>query len=192
MPYSVNLDEILKVIGSDAATVKSVVDRVSKETADEIESFDSDFEDEIDEGCPSALQAVEQILTGKAGTEFGFMYGYALKLLCETYGYMLENDMWSAISGNNYIDKVDRVLKEHGLDIVSRLMYRQLPIEYPLPDDFPAIGYLSKKEVEQAYSSVSFDALKAIPGDEGRSARQLYRWLEFCLNRGEDLVSFYH
>jgi hypothetical protein len=198
---AVDLGKVADAVGSK--NNKRLVSALVKKFGDEFEQFDEMAaearEDEDGREALTMQGALTQMVMGEEyNEEFGFMYGYALEYICRHFGKFLPNEEWSAMpSGSDWAETVDRGLEAAGvpesvLRVGNHLMYRGSPIPVPEIEDFPAIGYLKRKEVKAAQKSLGQAKLAVIKDKEVlASIRVLQSWLQTCADSGRDLVCFY-
>lgn len=182
MFYAVDLDQLRQVAGSQD---RALYERI----AAEIDSLDKD-----------ELKALKRIIQGKYKYEEGeeYLYGYALKALCEYLGEMIGGDV-GAVRDHPY---------------KSQLIANGTPIDMPYTtSDFPEIGYLTPDELPQEYDLATktkpkakwtltgFIIRKLSGGVIGREPNveevaedmQAYaETLKECLDKNQSLVSFRH
>jgi hypothetical protein len=197
---AIDLGKVSDALGSKNRRLVSVL---VKKFGDEFEQFDemaADFgDDEAGEVALTMRTALAQMVMGEEyNEELGFMYGYALELICRHFGEELLNQHWSAMpSGSEWAKTVDRGLKAAGvpesvLRVQKHLMYRGAPIAIPKVEDFPSIGYLKHKEVKAAQKALGQSKLAAVKDEEVlASIQEIQNWLQTCADSGRDLVCFY-
>ncbi|PQO39237.1 hypothetical protein C5Y96_05100 [Blastopirellula marina] len=182
MFYAVDLDQLRRIAGSQD---RELYDRIAAEC------------DSLDGAEKSALK---RIIQGRCEHKEGdeYLYGYALKALCEHIGEMIGDDV-AAIRDHPY---------------QSKLIANGPPIDIPYTtDDFPEIGYLAPDQLQQEYdlatktrpkakwTLVGFMLRKLSGGVIGREPNaeeiaedmQAYaETLKECLDKQRGLVSFRH
>lgn len=120
MFYAVDLDQLRQIAGSKD---RELYDRIAAEN----DSWDA-----------AELNAVKRIIQGRCEHKVGdeYLYGYALKALCEHIGEMIGGDVGA--------------VRDHPYD--SKLIANGPPIEIPYTtSDFPEIGYLAPDELQHEY-----------------------------------------
>jgi len=192
-PYAVSVAEIKRAVGSkDAKLLKTLRKEYRRELKDDADDLDAD------EGEISLDLALEHLINGDELNEhFGYKYGYALKLLCEHFGDLLNNGKWSAL-GWDWIETVDEALSDAGVDakvfrMDPHLTTRGAPIKLPDIDDFPSIGYVLESEIAKIIEALRPATPKAIDDEEiSDSIEQVRTWLNTAAGSHRDLVCFYH
>ena len=81
--YSVNLEDIKKVFGSNNAELLKEIEHANQ---DEFESSDEWFSDEIDEGAPTRKQALRGFFSGDVSERHAWQNWYACELVCRCLG----------------------------------------------------------------------------------------------------------
>ncbi len=115
MFYSVDLNQLKELSGSND---KTVLDAMFSEQSD-IDEEEKEF--------------VERIISGKYedDEDSNYLYGYALKALCEHLGEQILSDV-ADIRAHPY---------------KSKLLENKIPIDLPPSTDFPQIGHLKPDEI---------------------------------------------
>jgi hypothetical protein len=197
-PIAVDLKQVTGVIGSKN---KRLLSTLIKEFGGEFEQIDemaADFVDEMDEedGATTVRDALTQMVMGQEyNEELGFVYGYALEFVCRHFGEYLPNGNWSAMR-SEWAHKADKALEKAGVGAealrLSRLMNRGAPVPLPLIEDFPGIGYMTRKEIDAALLAFGADQLVAVKDAAVREALAEVRgWLQTCAASKRDLICFY-
>lgn len=132
MFYSVDVAKIQKLFGSaDKASLDEIL-RKAAEELDENDEFFADYDLPID-----SRTALRNLVAGEVPLEdrsLAAMYGYVLKIVCETLGEFVGSDVYHT----------------NILPIETRLLTTGPPVPIPVdPGDFPEIGYLTAAEVER-------------------------------------------
>lgn len=183
MFYAVDLDQLRQIAGSND---RELYERIVAQE----ESLDK-----------AELKALKQIIQGKCKAEEGdeYLYGYALKALCEHIGEVIGVGDVAAIHDHPY---------------QSKLIANGTPIDIPYTkQDFPVIGYLAVDELAQEYdlatktkpkakwTLVGFILRKLSGGVIGREPNveevsedmEAYaETLKACMDKNKALVSFWH
>ncbi len=193
-PIAVDLEHVASVVGAkDEALLADLVEQFAPRIR-EIDRLVSHYC--RDEEGITGRQAMTHILMGERYSEaFGFVYGYALEILCEYFGELLPNEEWSAMR-MAWFDQVDETLASAGVGSselrVTNLFFRTPPIPLPEIQDFPGIGYVTKAEIGAVLSAISEGRLAGVSDLEVReSLDQLRGWLQVSAGSGRDLVTFY-
>ena len=183
MFYAVDLNRLRSIPGSnDTALLESIL-------ANEENSLDDDEQD-----------ALKRIITGdikeEANTEY--LYGYALKAICEHIGEMVGGEV-AAVRDHPY---------------KSKLVANGSPIQIPISrSDFPEIGYLDRSELEAEHrlatttkpkakrTLIGFVLRKATGGVVGRELdaediaedmEEYAETLQECIDKDLSVISFRH
>lgn len=192
-PYAVSVAELKKSVGSkDAKLLEKLRKEFRRELKDDADDLDED------EGEISLDQALEHLINGgELNEQFGYKYGYALKLFCEHFGDLLNNDKWAALDWD-WIVTVDEALSDADVDakvfrMGPHLTTRGAPIKLPDIDDFPSIGYVLESEMANIIEALSAATPKAIDDEEiSDSIEQVKKWLNESAGSHRDLICFYH
>lgn len=177
-----------------------VLQQLTTEEAEQFERFDEMLDDVLDPDEPRPAISFEVALTnlvfGRAmNGQFGFLYGYALEMLCLHYGERLPNRHWSGM-GSDWGETVQQGLTDAGVDerviSVRHWMYRGAPLKIPAPDDFPSIGYVRAAEVSPALIELQKATADSLNEEVAESVDEVRHWLTTCQVRQCDLVSFYY
>jgi hypothetical protein len=132
IPYVVDLDTLIRAVGSKDESIIAVVLEHDPEAFAEDEPEDEPDDDEISLG-----QALRDLVMGQPPVEgSAHQYGYALEQLCHHLGERLDCDEWCDIRWE--------VIEATGME---EIMDRKSPVPLPETDDFPAVGYLTAGEV---------------------------------------------
>ncbi len=201
-PFAVSLKKIERVIGKKksggllgrlfATSSASLLREIKRKSA-----YRFDQDDLVDDEEPTLEQALADLLAGNDLNQlFGHKYAYAFELLCDHFGRALNNSMWSAI-GIEWVEQVEEAMKqagidEHAISVSSHLMNRGAPVSIPTPDDFPAVGYLRRGEIDAAAQALDSADLSEMDEDLMESVEQLRQWCARCRELGTDLVCFYY
>jgi hypothetical protein len=168
-----------------------------------IEKYDSAILNAYDRNRLSEIpirQTIQDLLTSEFHhSDIGFQYGYALELLCHFCGDMLANNRVYPLSIDRF-DAIDRAWAQLGLNDIlkmSRLVYGGSPIELPVIDDLPTIGYLTAAECELANDRL-FDN-RGIPQFDLTSPifpvpilNQITSWISIAAEMQQGIICFYH
>lgn len=200
-PYSVNLSQICKVVGSRS---KSSLRELREEFEDELTEDREQVEqaNQDDEFDPELRldRALRHLIMDEERWDYeGPKYGRAVEMLCSFYGHILPNDHWTEwdLAG---IDAVSEALQSAGpesrFSISGHLIRRGSPVQIPEISDFPYIGYLKATEVPIVLNGISDKKLSSIKQADAErvvcSLRQLREWLEACQRDKTDLICFFY
>ncbi len=168
-----------------------------------IEKYDSAILNAYDRNRLSEVpirQTIQDLLTGEFHhSDIGFQYGYALELLCHFCGDILANNRVYPLSIDRF-DAIDRAWAQLGLNDIlkmSRLVYGGSPIELPVIDDLPTIGYLTAAECELANDRLFDD--RGVPKFDLTSPNfpipvlnQIASWISIAAEMQQGIICFYH
>jgi hypothetical protein len=151
-----------------------------KDQAEEFESHDDSYADEIEEaGWPTMRDMLAQIIGGKLnvneGSEFG--YGYAMKILCAQVGRFVQTE-WE-------VSDVRRV------PFNTAMMLNGPPLPIPKSDDFPEVGHLSVEDVKAELAAIASVAEPEVEY-EAWDIKGFHQALQEAAKAGLGLVSFRH
>jgi hypothetical protein len=172
--YSVNLEDIKKVFGSNNAELLKEIERANQ---DEFASSDEFFSDEIEEGAPTLKKALRDFFSGNVSGEYAWQNWYACQLVCRHMGEMHEGEDVGFISK---------------LKFKTPLAKPRLFLPLGTPDDFPEVSHLELKEIG--------DHLVRARDHKPGFLRKFdpVQWEAFCRHlttardRQRDLVTFTH
>jgi hypothetical protein len=117
------------------------------------------------------------------------LYGYCIKALCELWGVMLSNDRWWAMRWG-WFDAVTAAAG--GRYNFAGLVSGGPGVPIPAPEDFPAMGHLTRAELPSHLARLDALDLTAIDRSAAASIEQARSWLLECRRDDMDLVCFYH
>jgi hypothetical protein len=154
-----------------------------------IDRRDDDHADDIDEGCPTAMEAVEP--------QWAFQMLYAVELLCMTAGWIERNDRFSPTRWS-YLNELQAKLAVH---TNPEPLTPLLSAGSPLPLSFtpalmePAVGHLTAAAIKEHLGRVPDAEQLALESEEDRdTARQLWLWMQNAVSPHADyeadLVAF--
>jgi hypothetical protein len=132
----------------------------------------------------SITDALVDIISGElrdSTFNSAFQYLYALELLCQHLGSILD--------GGDSIGHVENVAWN------TKLLTPRTPFALPEPQDFPEVSYLTATEVADEYRRLDAECEESIEPleNELEDAREDFLWwLKQCSDKGLGLVTFYH
>jgi hypothetical protein len=168
MPFAVELDNVTQLIG---AGDDSIVSALKPQFNHRFDTLDWDDEAEL-----TSEQALRDLLVGnELNPNYGHLYAYGFEMLCGIFGEHLPNRHWSAMKAA-WIETVNDALRANGAktDLIG-IIFRGAPIT--IPDTLAGLNDLS---------------LTFLESEAGESVSELREWLESCLRKKCDLVSFYY
>lgn len=172
--YAIDIDRLKAVFGSKNEKLVSMIKSCRER---DFEKHDEWFTAEIESGCPTIGDALEQIVMGviTGSKEAGFQYAYATEALCQYMGMKFRTENIGFISR---------------LGMSTGLTGSGLPFPVPEPDDFPEVGYLTAAQVVEEYPRhVAAEAER--PWDEDSDAREeLISMMEQVQEWNEGIVTF--
>jgi hypothetical protein len=169
--YAVDLEDVVRAQGSKDG---SLVAKIVKRYAADIEESNAWFEEELADGAPTLDEALRQIVDGAPlDADYGFQYGYALELLCRHFGARVDEDQIGFI--------------EH-LGLRTKLNDERPPIEIPEPDDFPKISHLKRDELGPEIASL--EKQLAAPGEQHDAQEKFIKQLRRAQDRAKAVVTF--
>ncbi len=160
--------------------------------SDFVQRLDAEFAEDHGQGCPTAPEALQALVKGQAQqvTEWEYMYGYALQLLCETYGTTLGNAGFETVNSVELLVDLEvfsaRVLKLRVYD-----EFFAMPPDLPLPlSEYPMIGFLPLSRAQKI--AVNFNQLNLEHPDFGKALATIQSWVDQMLMEKQDLVTFFY
>ncbi|MFI9364102.1 hypothetical protein ACIG5E_24080 [Kitasatospora sp. NPDC053057] len=110
---------------------EAVLEDVLRYFGDDLDHADQEFADQIEDGVPTAREALRAVVHGGPfDEEYAFQYGYAYRRLCGTDATALDNRSFGPFRGL-WLDEVDKGLRAHGVTAVS-------VSDFQYGSDFPA------------------------------------------------------
>ncbi|MEV4513240.1 hypothetical protein AB0K00_30225 [Dactylosporangium sp. NPDC049525] len=182
MAYRVDIDKLSALCGSGDNQMRRVI---CGRFRTDIARLNDDLDCSNDRGAPSVFTAIEHLVMGGDKTLPGHLYGYGFKYMVEFSGRFLNNEHFYPCPSSYLDSTVDPALKATGAGItMSDLIFRGAPVDFPSPDDFPAIGYWTADEVAAAA-----EPLRAGTTDE---VRAIAAWTADAAAERKGIVGFYH
>ena len=184
------LEMLMRGKGSIEPILKDIESEV--EAKDFAQRLDEGFAEDHAEGCPTAKEALQTLVKGEAQqvTEWEYMYGYALQLLCETYGIALNNEGFEAVTSVEFL--VD--LEVFSYKVLNFRVYDDfwaMPPALPLPlSEYPMIGFLPLDKAPQLASK--FDQLNLEHPEFGEALTTVRTWVDHMLMEKQDLITFFY
>ncbi len=182
--YAVDLPSLSKLYGSKDKKFPAKALKIGKtRIADTNESF----EEEITEHkAPDLKRALEEMIEGRCVFKHaGFMYGYALEVMCETHGKRVDNESLSWFD-----EAIDPYLKKSSMKMLGD---NRRPMPFPEPDNFPGIGSIDAKQVvvaEAAFTTALPLAKKKDDDDATEVFEEILGWLRAAKKKKSGLVWF--
>lgn len=190
MGWAVDIERLKSLFGSkDEAKLSAL----KSELEGGLKRLDQEFKDEIADGAPSAIRALEQLVRGEPlPKSYGFMYAYVVKEVVDRLGRFLDNSAFCP-SGVEIGQSVDNALKEMGVKDVSlaALSCGSLPVQIPRPDDFPGYGHLTADRVRTALIELNANTYRGGDPDVAEAIDGLHGWLRDAAQDSRGIVSFF-
>ncbi|MEO8700768.1 MAG: hypothetical protein ABI867_12030 [Kofleriaceae bacterium] len=186
--YAVDLAKLTKLWGSSDTRLAA---RLAKAHADEYASKDEWFEGDIAKGAPAFATAVTEVLAGRpTQKKHGFIYGYAVELLCQHLGSRVDE-----VSLTWFDKALDPFLKKAKQPKLAKLLGAGiLPVPIPKPKDFPEIGTIDAKAGAALVAAMDAIAPLAPPPDDfcnaGAVIVEVRAWVTRAAKRKRQLVWF--
>lgn len=137
---------------------------------DDLARDDDYFSDAIEEGAPTAYEALRAVINGGPFSEnkdHAFQYGYAYKRLCSLTGSFLDNNCFTPHRGD-WLSVVDEGLKALGVTAVSVEDFSYSDLPDPLPYTYiPGCGEWTPDHIAQALEQ--FEATKRAVDESGQA-----------------------
>ena len=151
---------------------KSEQERILDECKSDFDELDEMIEEEDDPDLPASSRLIlNEFLTDNIPkSHYGYLYGYVFKILCEHKGLFLDNSEWSPCA----------------IDSFYAIPFNELtlPITFPAPDDWPALGFIDHKKI-----NIEKAEFKDI--DEDQKLR-LLDWYTQAIETKRDIYLFMH
>ncbi|GAA2725943.1 MULTISPECIES: hypothetical protein [Streptomyces] len=148
--YLLDLTKTRALIGSGD---DQLLDVIRAEFGDHLAADDRYFESEIEQGAPTAYEALRAVVHGGPFSEdknHAFQYAYAYKRLCELTGHFLDNSNFCPFRGD-WLSVVDQGLTALGITAVSVASFDLGSLPDPLPWTYtPGYGEWTPEQCAQA------------------------------------------
>lgn len=150
--YLLDIAATRALVGSGDDTLLEVI---RDNFGDDMARSDDYFSDEIEQGAPTAYEALRAVVHGgpfsdDGGGEYAFQYGYAYRRLCSLTGSFLPNSSFTPHRGD-WLAVVDQGLKALGITAVSVEAFSDGGPPAPLPYTFtPGYGEWTPDHIAQA------------------------------------------
>lgn len=137
---------------------------------DELARDDDYFGHAIEQGAPTAYEALRAVVHGgpfSENADHAFRYGYAYQRLCSLTGSFLNNDCFTPHRGD-WLSVVDQGLRELGITAVSVEAFGYSDLPAPLPyTSTPGCGEWTPEHIAQALAQ--FEATKQAADESGQA-----------------------
>lgn len=176
-----------------------LLDIVRGRFGDDLARDDEWFASEIEDGAPTAYEALRAVVHGGPfgeDKEHGFQYGYAYKRLCSLTGSFLDNSCFTPHRGD-WLTLVDEGLSALGITAVSVEEFGYGGLPAPLPSTYmPGCGEWTHEQCLRALEQ--FEATKAKDGappplepEVVEAVTQVLQWLRHAGSRpGFGVIGF--
>ncbi|GLF98087.1 DUF7691 family protein [Streptomyces yaizuensis] len=169
--------------------------------ADDLARADDEHAYEIEQGAPTAEQALRAVIHSGPFSEnqnHTFQYGYAYKRLCSLTGVFLPNDCFTPHRGD-WLAVVDQGLETLGITAVSVEAFSQKSPPHPLPYTWtPGCAEWTPASITQALEQ--FDATKRAADGSGQApplesevvdaVQQCIGWMRQAHASGQGVIGF--
>ncbi|MEU6484816.1 hypothetical protein [Streptomyces sp. NPDC046887] len=143
---------------------------VRTDFADSLARDDDYFADAIDDGAPTAYDALRAVVHGgpfSDNRDHAFQYGYAYQRLCSLTGSFLDNDCFTPHRGA-WLSEVDEGLKAVGVTAVSVEDFGYSGLPAPLPSTWElGCGEWTPDRIATALEQ--FETARRAEGESGRA-----------------------
>ena len=189
MPYLVDRESLLQCLGSkDVGLLRELLD----EHEEHMEEIDRGFEAAIQEGAPGVAEALCDLIEGREPHRHGVPYHYALELLCQRFGTLLDNAAWYPC-GWSFVEELDRKLFDQGVTLsIRELLDGGAPLTLPPPLDFPAVGHLTPEDSRVARGALQAVRREELHVEQWRALTELESWLSQSEAHNRLLVLYYY
>ncbi|GAA2363990.1 hypothetical protein GCM10010170_061410 [Dactylosporangium salmoneum] len=142
---------------------------------------------------PAADYMADLMLGRPHANENAHLYGYCVKVLCELWGAPMANDGWWGMR-YGWFDAVTKTVAQAGVTYdFTDLIIGGPGADVPPPDDFPAMGHITRDDLQAHLDLLSAPELARIDDQDVVTAvEQVRSWLRECRREDTDLVCFYH
>ncbi|GHE31289.1 hypothetical protein GCM10017771_47620 [Streptomyces capitiformicae] len=144
-----------------ASRDEQLLDVIRSKFGDDLARDDDWFKSEIEDGAPTAYEALRAVVHGGpfSEEEHAFQYGYAYKRLCSLTGSFLDNSSFTPHRGD-WLSVVDEGLTALGITAVSVEEFGYSDLPAPLPRTYmPGCGQWTHEQCLRALEQ--FEATKA-------------------------------
>lgn len=149
-----------------------------------------------DEGGPGIRDAIRAVIEGGPFDEqYGFMYGYAYKWICEFHGRFLDNSDFSPMRAG-WLETVDEGLKALGVSAVSvtGLSYGGPPAPIPSSGMESGCGEWSFEECQKAleqWEAATDEAKSDLDPYVLEAAQSAMEWCRISATAGRGVAGFF-
>ncbi|MGN6627423.1 MAG: DUF7691 family protein [Tepidisphaeraceae bacterium] len=172
VPYLVDLPAVIAAVGSNDSALINAIERSNSRR------FNAD---EFDDGMTIG-DAVRQLVNATPRRDVsGHLYGYAFETLCNQLGKALPSDLWCGVRWATMEDSQ-----------VAQIMKSGSPVSLPPIQDFPMIGYLTRKTIQSLVHRMGTEGLTNANKELQELLREFESWLREAARVDRDLVFFYY
>lgn len=192
-PCVVDLDVLHASVGSQDDKLRRMIGGRFKQHLD---FDDSQFDHVTDEGGPGIRDAIRAVIEGGPFDEqYGFMYGYAYKWICEFHGRFLDNSDFSPMRAG-WLETVDEGLKALGVSAVSvtGLSYGGPPAPIPSSGMESGCGEWSFEECQKAleqWEAATDEAKSDLDPYVLEAAQSAMEWCRISATAGRGVAGFF-
>lgn len=191
--YVVDLDVLHASVASQDDKLRRMI---GGRFSQHLDFYDSQFDHVTDEGGPSIRDAIRAVIEGGPFDEqYGFMYGYAYKWICEFHGRFLDNSHFSPMKAG-WLETVDEGLKELGVTAVSvtGLSYGSPPAPIPSSGNESGGGEWSHEECQKAleqWEAATDEAKSGLDPYVLEAAQSAMEWCRIAATVGRGVAGFF-
>lgn len=184
MAYLVDTDELFSLLRkekkrgflSSVFGKKSEQEKMIEALKPELDDLDESIQEWLDEDdenfdVPIARKVIDEFLTDNISNAYeGHVYGYVFKNICEYKGDFLDNSEWYPCSIDSF----------YAIPFTEMT----LPVKFPHPDDWPALGYISHTKID--LENAEYEGIDEIQKE------RLIDWFTRAKHTQKDIYLFMH
>lgn len=191
--YIQNIAAIRAIVGSgDSRLLETMREKCASDMAFDDEELDF----LIDEGAPTAYEALQAVVHGGPYGKHASQYLRAYQRLCVAHGVSLNCNDFAYLSGG-WLNEVDNALKSMNVTAVSLFSFTDAQIPVPV-EQSPVLGYGEWSADEIALALAQYEAavasgLTARDPDVAHSVEQCVDWMRSAAKiPGYGIIGFFH
>lgn len=196
-PYLLMTDKVRALVGCGK---EDLLDRVRAYHAGSLAAADDEFSHAIEEGAPTAAEALRALVHGGPyeSQEYSYQYAHAFEHLCSFSGEFLPNRSFAPFRGS-WLDEVDKALEASGITAVS---VSDFQYGSALPAGVPSTYEIScgewsaeqcRKALEQYEQAEREGRAPALDRYEAEAVAEVVSWLRHAAaDPGPGIIGFVH
>jgi hypothetical protein len=184
MVYSVDISKLISICGSrNDALRRSILGRFKRDIVSTNEQLGYSNE----RGEASVFMAIQHLIMDDAKTLDGALYAYGLEYIIRFFGKFLDNNLFYPCSIDFLTEEINNHLKSANATLdMGDLIFRNSPISFPSPDDFPFYGYWRPEVVKVNIEPLNAHSAKT------PELEAIQEWLKDADSKGEGIFAYYY